>query len=86
MDNPLPEELLKKIWMDVDNFQKGTKQFDDITMRALTYRNNGFRERTYELLNNTSVLFGLKDETLDAGVKIFAGEISLEDLYKSYYQ
>lgn len=40
----------------------------------------------YELLNNTSVLFGLKDETLDMGVRIFAGEVSLEDLYKSYYQ
>ena len=46
MDNPLPEELLKKLWMDVDHFQKETEQFDDITMLALTYRNNGFRKRT----------------------------------------
>lgn len=41
-----PQKLIKAVWQDVDGFQKGAEQFDDITMLALTYRGNGFAEMT----------------------------------------
>lgn len=44
--NASPEELLKLVWRDVDSFQRGAEQFDDITMLAITYHGNGFLEKT----------------------------------------
>ena len=41
-----PDELLKKVWLDVDCFQRDAEQFDDITMLAVTYQGVGFREKT----------------------------------------
>jgi len=41
-----PKELLKRIWEDVDRFQKDAEQFDDITMLAVTYNGNGLEEKT----------------------------------------
>lgn len=41
-----PEELLQVIWQDVEEFQKGEEQFDDITMLAVTWHGNGFLEKT----------------------------------------
>lgn len=41
-----PEKLLKTVWEDVDYFQRGAEQFDDITMLALTYLGTGFLEKT----------------------------------------
>lgn len=42
----MPGELLQAVWRDVDAFQKGTEQFDDITMLAVTYHGRGFAEKT----------------------------------------
>lgn len=41
-----PEELLQKLWRDVDLFQEGTARFDDITMLAVTYHGSGFEEKS----------------------------------------
>lgn len=43
-----PEELLEGVREDVDRFQSGAEQFDDITMLAVTFRGNGFAEKTGE--------------------------------------
>lgn len=43
-----PKELLERLWQDVDNFQKGAEQFDDITMLALHYYGGSFRVKTGE--------------------------------------
>ncbi len=41
-----PESLLKLVWRDVDRFQRGVEQFDDITMLAITYHGSDFLEKT----------------------------------------
>lgn len=41
-----PKELLHRIWQDVDAFQKGAEQFDDITMLAAAYHGKDFMEKT----------------------------------------
>lgn len=46
--NGTPEELLEEIRADVDLFQAGAEQFDDITMLAVTFNGNGFAEKTGE--------------------------------------
>lgn len=43
-----PKKLLQKIWQDVDSFQQGAEQFDDITMLALSYRGKDYRDKTGE--------------------------------------
>ncbi|MBO5032731.1 MAG: SpoIIE family protein phosphatase [Lachnospiraceae bacterium] len=46
-DSPAsPSELIQAVWKDVEIFQKGTEQFDDITLLAVTYLGNGFAEKT----------------------------------------
>lgn len=40
------QELIRAVWQDVDRFQKGAEQFDDITMLAVAYRGGGFEEMT----------------------------------------
>lgn len=40
-----PKELLHRIWQDVDAFQKGAEQFDDITMLAAAYHGKDFMEK-----------------------------------------
>ena len=40
------EELLQEIRTDVDRFQAGAEQFDDITLLAITFNGNGFAEKT----------------------------------------
>lgn len=40
------EGLLKLVWRDVDSFQRGAEQFDDITMLAITYHGSDFLEKT----------------------------------------
>lgn len=40
-----PEALLQAVHRDVDDFQKGAEQFDDITLLAVSYRGRGFAEK-----------------------------------------
>ena len=41
-----PEKLIEAVWKDVDDFQKGGEQFDDITLLAVTYHGQGYVEKT----------------------------------------
>lgn len=43
---PPPEALLQAVRQDVDAFQRGAEQFDDITLLAVTYHGRGFAEKT----------------------------------------
>lgn len=45
MTDNSPQTLLEMVWEDVDDFQKGGEQFDDITMLAVTYHGDGFIKR-----------------------------------------
>ena len=41
-----PKELLDVVWKDVEKFQKGAEQFDDITMMAITWHGGNYKEKT----------------------------------------
>lgn len=43
---PPPEALLQAVRQDVDAFQRGAEQFDDITLLAVAYHGRGFAEKT----------------------------------------
>lgn len=43
---PPPKALLQAVRQDVDAFQRGAEQFDDITLLAVTYHGRGFAEKT----------------------------------------
>lgn len=44
----LPEETVGTVWRDVLLFQGSAEQFDDITELSLSYRGNGFKEKSGE--------------------------------------
>lgn len=44
--NAAPEEIIRILGKDVDAFQDGREQFDDITMLAVTYQGGGFTEKS----------------------------------------
>ncbi len=44
-DKMTPEKIIQALWRDVDDFQRGAEQFDDITMLAVAYHGSGFAEK-----------------------------------------
>lgn len=40
-----PEKMIQILWRDVDAFQRGMEQADDITMLAVSYHGSGFTEK-----------------------------------------
>ena len=88
-----PQKLLEMVWEDVDAFQKGGEQFDDITMLAVTYHGDGFVKRNgkpeiSELQKNISFMekylkeHGISQEIIGK-IKVAADEIFSNICYYS---
>ena len=87
-----PEELLKKVWLDVDSFQREAEQFDDITMLALTYNGTGFQEKTgtpsMELIGEFTDFVDDELKKMDVSMKnIMKFRMTIDEIYSNicYY-
>ena len=62
----VPRTLIQSVWEDVQCFQAGTEQFDDVTMLALAYYGKDYREKTGKpFINNIGEYMLFLEETLE---------------------
>ncbi len=62
-----PKELLDVVWKDVEKFQKGAEQFDDITMLAITWYGGNYKEKTEKAkIENLGIFATFLEEELSA--------------------
>lgn len=88
----VPKALIQCVWEDVQRFQEGMEQFDDVTILALAYYGKGYREKAGKPdMNDMGEYMLFLEETLaeqDISKKVIVElQLAVDEIYSNicYY-